>query len=102
MLRNPQIPAKYLFPFCRSMGRMLEAGVDVRKSLKTSSSNTRDPRLSDTVGDVLTCVKKGDDLTTSFKQHGKRYPALFLDLLNVGEQTGSLPEVFAALADYYE
>ncbi|MCP4784947.1 MAG: type II secretion system F family protein [Fuerstiella sp.] len=102
MLRNPQIPAKYLFPFCRSMGRMLEAGVDVRKSLKTSSSNTRDQRLSDTVSDVLTCVKKGDDLTTSFQQHGKRYPALFLDLLNVGEQTGSLPEVFAALADYYE
>ncbi|MDG1895759.1 MAG: type II secretion system F family protein [Fuerstiella sp.] len=102
MLRNPQIPAKYLFPFCRSMGRMLEAGVDVRKSLKTSSTNTRDQRLSDTVGEVLTCVKKGDDLTTSFQQHGTRYPALFLDLLNVGEQTGSLPEVFAALADYYE
>ncbi|MCP4171620.1 MAG: type II secretion system F family protein [Fuerstiella sp.] len=102
MLRNPQIPAKYLFPFCRSMGRMLEAGVEVRKSLKTSSSNTRDQRLSDTVSDVLTCVKKGDDLTTSFRQHEARCPALFLDLLNVGEQTGSLPEVFAALADYYE
>jgi type IV pilus assembly protein PilC len=84
------------------MGRMLEAGVDVRKSLKTSSSNARDQRLTDTVDDVLTCVKKGDDLTTSFKQHGPRYPALFLDLLNVGEQTGSLPEVFAALAGYYE
>lgn len=84
------------------MGRMLEAGVDVRKSLKTSSANTRDQRLSDTVGDVVKSVRKGDALTTSFQRHEPRYPALFLDLLNVGEQTGSLPEVFAALADYYE
>lgn len=96
------IPARALFPFCRSLGRMLEAGVEIRKSLKTSSSYSSDARLTQTVTDVLQSVKKGDDLTTSFREHDRHYPALFLDLLNVGEQTGSLPEVCFSLADYYE
>lgn len=81
---------------------MLGAGVEVRKSLKTSANGARDPRLTSTVADVLKHVKKGDDLTSAFRRHSEQYPPLFLDLLNVGELTGSMPEVFAALADYYE
>ena len=102
MLRNPKISAKALHPFCRSMGRMLEAGVEVRKSLQSSSSHSHDKRITSTVQNVIRHIRKGDDLTTSFAIHADNYPPLFLDLLHVGEQTGSLPEVFFALADYYE
>ena len=102
MLRNPQIHGKALFPFCRSMGRMMEAGVEIRKSLKTSSSHSSDARLTSTVGSVLQSVKKGDDLTTSFAIHSDRFPRLFLDLVNVGEKTGELPDIFHSLANYYE
>ncbi|MEQ9411358.1 MAG: type II secretion system F family protein [Fuerstiella sp.] len=102
MFWNPRISAKVLFPFCRSIGRMLESGVDVRKAVQTSSAHTSDPRLTVVTADVVKRVKQGDDLTTSFAAHAQRFPRLFLDLLNVGEQTGSLPEIFSALADYYE
>lgn len=102
MLRNPKISAKALFPFCRSLGRMLEAGVPVRKALKTSSTHSTDSRLTEIISNVLECVNKGDDLTSSFARHEYRLPRLFLDLVNVGEKTGALPEVFSSLADYYE
>ena len=102
MLRNPQIAPKSIFPFCRSMSRMLEAGVEIRKSLKSSAKNCRDGRLTETVEAVVSRVREGNDLTSSFAEFEERYPRLFLDLLYVGEQTGSLPEVFHALADYYE
>lgn len=102
MFRNPQISAKALAAFCRSMSRMLEAGVEIQKSLKTSAAHSPDPRLPDAVKLVLKDVKKGDDLTTSFSHQSERFPELLLDLLNVGEQTGALPEVFASLAEYYE
>lgn len=81
---------------------MLESGVEIRKALKSSSSYSKDPRLTQTVASVIQYVKKGDDLTSSFRNHENRYPDLFLDLLNVGEQTGSLPEVCFSLADYFE
>ena len=96
MLRNPMIPPKALSPFCHSVARMLEAGVDVRKTLETSVKRTSDSRLARTVAHVCDRVRTGNDLTTSFKEFPEHYPRLFLDLLNVGEQTGNLPEVMKA------
>lgn len=102
MIRNPMISPKALAPFCHAMSRMLEAGVDLRKSLPTAVKTSSDPKLVRTVESVQQRVKTGHDLTSSFRQFEHHYPALFLDLLNVGEQTGSLPEVMRALGDYYD
>ncbi|MCR9201431.1 MAG: type II secretion system F family protein [Planctomycetaceae bacterium] len=102
MLRNPQLGGKTLHPFCRSMGRMLEAGVEVRKALKSSSRNAADGRLTTAVENVSKHVRKGDTMASAFAMQEGRFPPLFLDLVNVGEETGSLPEVFFSLADYYE
>ena len=89
MFRNPQISAKALAAFCRSMSRMLEAGVEIQKSLKTSAAHSPDPRLPDAVKLVLKDVKKGDDLTTSFSHQSERFPELLLDLLNELDQPDS-------------
>ena len=102
MLRNPMIPPKALAPFCHAMARMLEAGVDVRKTLATCVQRASDSRLTRTVHHVADRVKSGNDLTMSFKEFPEHYPRLFLDLLNVGEQTGAMPEVMKSLGDYYE
>jgi len=102
MLRNPMIPAKALFPFCHAMARMLEAGVDVRKALSTAVQPSSNSSLRRTVDHVSLRVKGGDDLTFAFREFPEHYPRLFLDLLNVGEQTGALPDVMKSLGDYYE
>ncbi len=102
MLRNPVIPPKALFPFCHALSRMLEAGVDIRKALETAVQSSRDGRLKDSVQDVSRRIGSGWDLTSAFREHADRYPRLFLDLLQVGEQTGALPEILSALGDYYE
>ena len=81
---------------------MLTAGVEIRKSLKTASSNSRDARLTEAVKAVSKQVKKGDDLTHAFRSQEGRFPPLFLDLLHVGELTGSVPEIFESLAEFYE
>lgn len=81
---------------------MLTAGVEIRKALKTASSNSRDGRLTESVKEVSKHIRKGDDLTHAFRSQDRRFPPLFLDLLNVGELTGTVPEIFESLADYYE
>lgn len=102
MIRNPMIPPRALAPFCHAMSRMLEAGVDLRKALPTAVNTASDSRLTTTVDAVRRRVNDGHDLTSSFREYSHHYPPLFLDLLNVGEQTGSLPEVLRALGNYYE
>lgn len=96
------ISSQALSPFCHAMSRMLEAGVDLRKALPTAVKTSRDSRLVSSVQGVTRRVKEGHDLTSSFREYDHHYPALFLDLMHVGEQTGSLPEVMKALGDYYD
>lgn len=102
MLRNPQISWKALAAFSRSMAQMLEAGVDIRKSLKTASRQSADPRLPPLIEQVNRSIANGATLSDALGQHPQRFPPLFRDLVNVGEQTGAAPEVFASLARYYE
>ncbi|MCH2200640.1 MAG: type II secretion system F family protein [Fuerstiella sp.] len=96
------IPSKALYPFCHALSHMLEAGVDIHKALATAVKTSSDRRLFYSVERVHDRVKAGHDLTSSFREFSLNYPPLFLDLLNVGEETGSLPEVLKALGEYYE
>ena len=102
MIRNRQISSQALGAFSRSMARMLEAGVDIRKSLQTSSKQSSDSRLASSVERIQKSIAKGSSLADSLNDEGDLYPALFRDLVNVGELTGSAPDVFASLAKYYE
>ncbi|HQX53671.1 MAG TPA: type II secretion system F family protein [Planctomycetaceae bacterium] len=102
MLRNRQISSQALAAFSRSMARMLEAGVEIRKSLQTSSRQSGDSRLTPSVERVQRSIAGGSSLAESLNEEGDLYPPLFRDLVNVGELTGTAPDVFASLARYYE
>lgn len=102
MIRSRQISPKALGAFSRSMARMLEAGVDVRKSLHTSSQQSSDSRLAASAQRLQKAIASGSSLAESIGEEGELFPPLFRDLVNVGELTGTAPEIFASLAKYYE
>jgi type IV pilus assembly protein PilC len=102
MLRNPQLSWTALAAFSRSMARMMESGVEVRKSLQTAAKQSADSRMSATIQNVTQSVAGGRTLAEAFRKEGELFPPLFRDLVDVGEQTGSVPEVFSALSKYYE
>lgn len=102
MLGNPELSWAALAAFSRSMAQMLDAGVEIRKCLKTSSRQSVDARLQPAVDAVAKRIASGKTLTESIQEQGRLFPPLFCDLVNVGESTGAMPEVFAALAKYYE
>lgn len=102
MLRNPELSWTALAAFSRSMARMLEAGVDVRKALKTSSQQSADSRTRGTAENLVQRIASGDTLADAVRKQDRLFPPLFRDLVDVGEKTGAVPEVFQALARYYE
>ncbi len=102
MFRNPHISWQALSMFSRSMSQMMEAGVEIRKALKTAARNSPDSRLPPIVDDVVKRITKGDTLSGALNAHQHNLPPLFRDLVDVGEQTGSGPEVFKSLSRYYE
>jgi len=65
MFRSRQISSQALGAFSRSMARMLEAGVDVRKSLQTSSQQSRDSRLASSAQRIQKTIAGGSSLAKS-------------------------------------
>jgi type IV pilus assembly protein PilC len=57
--------------------------------------------LSVASGDIADSLSKGDSLKESFDQHTNLFPLLMLSMIQVGEETGSLPEILNELSRHY-
>jgi type IV pilus assembly protein PilC len=99
---SSHVPLKPLSLFCRSLSTMLHSGVPLVKAFPEAGHRLGDTRFRRTIEDVTRAMKRGTDISTACEEHGRYFPELFIDLVRVAEQTGTLPEVLARLADHYE
>lgn len=97
-----RIKLKSLAVACRSLSTALHAGVPIVRAFDLASRKTSDPRLGDALSDITTRLKSGEDVATAMQAQGGRFPNLMIDMVNVAEHTGALPEVLRSLADHYE
>ncbi len=96
------IPLQTLAFMCRSMSTMLHSGVPIVKTVATVARNVRGPGCQRRLLAVTEKLKMGDDVRSAFDSQGGYFPDLFIDMVAVADETGSLPEVLASLADHYE
>ena len=87
---------------CRSLGTMLESGIGIQKSLELASRKTGNTRVQEALQRVRDRVRQGEDLTTAMREQEGPFPELFVDMVDVAEKTGTLPEVLRSLAAHYE
>lgn len=97
-----QIPLKTLSVFCKSLSTMLHAGVPLLKALETLSRKTGDGRCRRNIAEIRQAVQQGSEISTAMRGLGSYFPELTIDMVHVGEESGSLPEVLDGLADHYE
>lgn len=88
--------------FCRQMYSLLKAGVPIMQALRGLRDTTQNQALAKIIGSLIEGLDAGLDLTSAVKRHPDVFPAVFVSLISVGENTGSLPEAFAQLADYFD
>lgn len=81
---------------------MLESGVDVRRAISLASKKANDGKAGEALTIVRKAVKNGDDVSSAMRKQGDRFPELMVDLVEVGEKTGAMPEVFGSLSRHYE
>lgn len=95
-----RLPTKDLIALCRALRHNLDAGIQIQRvfaqQAKRGSAAIRP--VADRIALVL---QKGYDLEKALGEEGRMFPPLFIALAVVGEQTGTLPEVFKALESYY-
>ena len=96
------ISNRTLANLCQSLGTMLNSGVPIQKSVQLSSQKTSDRRCQQVMVEVTQQIKQGSDLSSAFRKHGTYFPDLFIQMVEVAETSGALPEVLARLAQHYE
>lgn len=83
------------------LGNLNQAGVDLIESIDIAKSVTENVLVVEALENIKKGVFSGESLTDLFEKE-KFFPTTFSQLISVGEQTGSLDEMFNSVAMYYE
>ena len=100
MIFSARLPVSSLIELCRALRHNLSAGLTLRDVFRQQARQGA-LAVRPVAGRIRQVIERGDDLETALNQEAKHFPPLFLALASVGERSGNLPEVFAALEKYY-
>lgn len=86
----------------RQMYTLMKAGVPIIRAINGLSDNLSNPRLVDTLRDVVHKLETGRELSAALAQHPQIFNHLFISMVRVGESTGNLDNAFLKLSEYLE
>jgi MSHA biogenesis protein MshG len=88
--------------FSRQMYSLTKAGVPIISSIRSLIKSTRNSALSSALSDIAKGLEAGHTLSQTLNQHPKIFTPLFVNIINVGEATGSLEQAFLQISQYLE
>lgn len=99
---DTRLPWNTLATFNRSLSTMLHSGVNILKAFQIAGSKSLDPQLQRASKKIVDRLRQGSQVADAMREQAGTFPDLMIDLVDVAEQTGSLPEVLQALAEHYD
>ena len=86
---------------CRSMSTMLDAGLTVLRSLEVLEDKAGERGLKPVFADIRRRISDGATIREAFEKSG-RFPGFLLDMIAVGEKSGTLDIVLEEAGTFYE
>ena len=85
----------------RTLATLISGGVPMLEALKITSSTAGNVLIEKEILDARKLVSEGKTLHEAFEESG-RFPLMMLQMINVGEATGTLDEMLSKLANFYD
>ena len=92
----------YLSRIADNLETMLTSGIPIVRSIDITSDVVGSHVYRDLLKDVSDGVKSGLALSVAFEKHGEHVPGIMVQMLKVGEESGSLGMILKTLADCYK
>ncbi|WP_217533423.1 type II secretion system F family protein [Vibrio cholerae] len=86
----------------RQLATMLATGVPIVQALKLVGDNHRKAEMKSILAQITKSVEAGTPLSKAMRTASAHFDTLYVDLVETGEMSGNLPEVFERLATYRE
>ncbi|HTD56357.1 MAG TPA: type II secretion system F family protein [Silvibacterium sp.] len=87
--------------FSRTLSTLLQGGLPLVPSLETAARSIASRRIAKAVFSSVTSVREGKGLAQSLGGT-KVFPALSIEMIEVGESTGALPGMLNSVAEFFE
>ena len=98
---GPVISKVAISRFTRTLGTLVSSGVPILQALTIVKETAGNVIIGNAVGLVHESVKEGETITAPLEASGV-FPPMVISMVDVGEQTGALPEMLLKIADNYD
>ena len=87
--------------FSRTLGTLLDSGVPILQALLITRDTSANVRIMEALAFVHDRVKEGDPVAGPLES-AQIFPPMVTGMIEVGEQTGQLPDMLTKIADIYD
>lgn len=87
--------------FSRTLSVLLKSGVPILQSLDIVQETSGNEVVAKATRDVQASVKEGESIAKPLERHAV-FPAMVVQMIAVGEETGALDTMLAKISDFYD
>jgi len=98
---GPVVSKVSISRFTRTLGTLVSSGVPILQALTIVKETAGNVVIANAVNEVHESVKEGETITAPLEASGV-FPPMVISMVDVGEQTGALPEMLLKIADNYD
>jgi type IV pilus assembly protein PilC len=87
--------------FARTLGTLVTSGVPILQALNITRETAGNAAIARAIARVHDSVKEGESIVQPLEA-SKVFPPMVVSMVDVGEETGKLPEMLLKIADVYD
>lgn len=98
---GPVVTKLAISRFTRTLGTLVSSGVPILQALMIVKETAGNIIIANAISAVHESVKEGETITAPL-EGSQVFPPMVISMVDVGEQTGALPEMLLKIADTYD
>lgn len=96
-----KISFKDISVFSRQLSAMLSAGFNISEALSIFSKESYSKALKKNIKSIKKDLEKGNSFYDSISKYKNSYPNFYIEMINLGEQSGNLDIILKSMSKYY-
>ena len=100
--RKQKIKPSNIAVFARQLATMMKSGIPLVQSFEIVGESLENPSMRELVGQIRDDVAAGNTFADCIRKHPRYFDELFSNLVDAGEQSGTLETMLDRLATYKE
>jgi len=101
-INTARVPVEDLAVATRQLSTLLGAGLSLELSISTVASQLEQPQLAKALNRVRDAVVEGEPMHLALAADARIFPPVYLSMIEVGENSGTLDQALNNLADLLE